>query len=428
MQRRTPVLAGAAVAALAAASFLTAAPAAAVQVVPPVTFTADTANWLVPAGVYSIDVTAVGGAGGAGGDFLNSGLYGGSGGAGATVTSTIFVTPGETIDITIGLAGDDGGAVFAFGAGGAGYGVGGDGAYGGVGANGGGGGGGSTAVQVDGDVGPVVIAAGGGGGGGRGGLLATCAGGAGGDGADAGEDAVVGGFCNANQDGGAAGLDALANGEDATGSTDPFIANPLLGGSGGGGGGDGSAGTLNETGIIDNSGGGGGGGGASLGGSVSIGAAAGDGEVTFAYVIAYPTTVTAVASPNPATQGQKITVVATVVNNEPGIPGDLDPTGTVDFGIPGGEAVVLVGGTAGDGTSTATFEYTAGAPSSITYDIYYDALIGSPFGYSQTTLKIDVVAVLAATGLATGSLLPIGGTALALLLGGALLIVRRRTA
>lgn len=117
MQRRTPVLAGAAVAALAAASFLTAAPAAAVQVVPPVTFTADTANWLVPAGVYSIDVTAVGGAGGAGGDFLNSGLYGGSGGAGATVTSTIFVTPGETIDITIGLAGDDGGAVFAFGAG-----------------------------------------------------------------------------------------------------------------------------------------------------------------------------------------------------------------------------------------------------------------------------------------------------------------------
>ncbi|MDQ2698781.1 MAG: hypothetical protein M3Y46_08315, partial [Actinomycetota bacterium] len=385
-------------------------------------------DWVVPAGVYSIDVVAVGGAGGAGGDFLNDGLYGGAGGAGATVTTTIFVTPGETIDILIGLAGTDGESIFSPGIGGAGYTEGGDGAYGGVLANSGGGGGGSTSVQVDGDTDPVVIAGGGGGGGGRGGLLTTCAGGAGGDGADAGEDAVAGGFCNANQDGGDAGVDAALNGEDAQGSPDPIVANAVLGGSGGGGGGDGKAGTLNLAGILDNSGGGGGGGGASLGGSVSIEAPGGDGEVTFAYAIAYPTATTAVATPNPATQGQKVTVTATVENLEAGVPGDLDPVGTVDFGITGCEAVLLVAGTIGDGLATATCEYTAGAPGSTTYDLEYSPLPGSVFDFSATTLKIDVVAALAATGLAASSLLPVGGAALVLLLGGALLIVRRRTA
>ena len=421
------MLAGAAVAALAAASFLTATPAAAVQVVPPVTFTADTLDWLVPAGVHSIDVTAVGGAGGAGGDFQD-GIYGGSGGAGATVTTTIFVTPGDTIDITIGLAGGDGGGIFDAGDGGDGYAVGGDGAYGGIGANSGGGGGGSSAVQIDGDLVPAVIAGGGGGGGGRGGFLTTCPGGAGGDGADAGDNAVAGGFCNANQLGGAAGVDATLPGVDAVGNSDPFFANPVLGGSGGGGAGDGKAGTLNEAGIIDNSGGGGGGGGASLGGAVSTDAPAGDGEVTFAYSIAYPTVITAVATPNPATQGQKITVTATVDNQEPGAPGDLDPVGLVDFGIAGCTAVALVGGTAGDGLATAKCEYTAGAPSSITYNINYNADLDSVFAFSSTTLKIDVVAALAATGLATSSLLPVGGAALVLLLGGALLVMRRRTA
>lgn len=428
MQRRAPLLAGAAVTALAAASFLAAAPAAAVQVVPPITFTADTTDWLVPAGVHSIDVTAVGGAGGAGGDDANGGLYAGSGGAGATVTNTIAVTPGDTIDITIGLAGGTGGTFFTSGDGGDGYVDGGDGAYGGIGANGGGGGGGSSAVQIDGDAAPAIIAGGGGGGGGRGGFLTTCPGGAGGDGADAGDNAVAGGFCNANQLGGAAGGDASLPGVDAVGAADPFFANPVLGGSGGGGGGDGKAGTLNEVGIIDNSGGGGGGGGASLGGTVSTGAPAGDGEVVFSFVIAYPTVITAVATPNPATTGQKITVVATVDNQEPGLPGNLDPVGLVDFGIAGCTGVALVAGTVGDGLATATCEYIAGAPSSITYDIDYNADLDSVFGFSSTTLKIDIVAALAATGLATSSLLPVGGVALVLLLGGALLIVRRRTA
>jgi LPXTG-motif cell wall-anchored protein len=407
-----------------AASFLSAAPAAAVQVVPPVTFLANTANWVVPVGVHSINVTAVGGAGGAGG----GGVNGGAGGAGATVTSTIAVTPGETIDIYVGLAGGVGGGIFTPGAGGGGYATGGDGAYSGFLAYSGGGGGGSSAVQVDGDLAPVVIAGGGGGGGGRGGVVATCPGGAGGDGADAGENALAAGLCNSNQLGGAAGTDAMLAGVDAVGNSDPFIANGVLGGSGGGGAGDGKAGTLNENGIIDNSGGGGGGGGASLGGAVATGVPAGSGEVVFSYSIAYPTVITAVATPNPATSGQKITVTATVDNQEPGAPGNLDPAGLVDFGIPGCTAVPLVGGTAGDGLATAKCEYTAGAPSSITYDIDYNANLDSVFAFSSTTLKIDVVAALAATGVAASSLLPVGGAALVLLLGGALLVLRRRTA
>ena len=428
MQRRTPLLAGAAVAALTAASFLSAAPAAAVQVVPPVTFTADTANWLVPAGVHSINVTAVGGAGGSGGDFLNGGAAGGDGGAAATVTTTLPVTPGQTIDISVGQEGGDGGNGPSIGAGGAGYASGGDGANGGNAANAGGGGGGSSAVQIDGSPSPAVIAAGGGGGGGRGGVLNTCAGGAGGDGADAGENAVPSGTCNANQLGGAAGVTATAPGQDATGTQFPNLFNVFLGGSGGGGGGDGKAGTINQSAEPDNSGGGGGGGGASIGGTVSLGAPAGDGEVVFSFSIAYPTVITAVATPNPATSGQKITVTATVDNQEPGAPGNLDPVGLVDFGIVGCTAVALVGGTAGDGLATAKCEYTAGAPSSITYDIDYNADLDSVFGFSSTTLKIDIVAALAATGLGASSLLPVGGAALVLLLGGALLVVRRRTA
>ena len=275
------------------------------------------------------------------------------------------------------------------------------------------------------------MAAGGGGGGGEGGVISDCTGGAGGDGGEAGQAAFKPEptLCDSVQAGGAAGLDGEHNlpGGNATDVGGIYIA---LAGSGGGGGGGGEAGQYNTlpTSFPFNSGGGGGGGGDSLGGTVTTPNHAGNGIVTFNYEIAYPTVTTATATPNPANKGQKVTVTATVDNVEPGPAGLNDPTGTVNFGIAGCAAVALVGGTAGDGLATAKCEYTAGDPSSITCNIVYNPLLGAPFGSSATTLKIDVVAVLAATGLGASSLLPVGGAALVLLLGGALLVLRRRTA
>lgn len=58
-------------------------------------------NWIVPAGVTSIDVLCIGG-GGAG----SSGSLGrGGGGGGASAQSVVSVTPGETLEITVGRGG-----------------------------------------------------------------------------------------------------------------------------------------------------------------------------------------------------------------------------------------------------------------------------------------------------------------------------------
>ena len=56
--------------------------------------TVGAATFTVPAGVTSISVVAVGGGGG--------GTYNGLGGAGARVTSTVSVTPGQVLDLFVG--------------------------------------------------------------------------------------------------------------------------------------------------------------------------------------------------------------------------------------------------------------------------------------------------------------------------------------
>ena len=53
-------------------------------------------SWVVPAGVTSIDVVLVGGGGGGGG---------GNGGDGGQVSSTLTVTPGETLNVIVGAGG-----------------------------------------------------------------------------------------------------------------------------------------------------------------------------------------------------------------------------------------------------------------------------------------------------------------------------------
>lgn len=149
--------------------------------------TQGTDTFVVPAGVTSI-TTKMWGAGGGGGGGGNS-ASGGGGGGGGYVEATISVTPGETLTIYVGGAGN-----------------GGDFSSSGSDAGGGGGGGGFSSVYRSSTA--LAIAAGGGGGGGARASVAGAAGGAGGGttgiaGTSVGE--TVGGGAGTPSAGGAAG-------------------------------------------------------------------------------------------------------------------------------------------------------------------------------------------------------------------------------
>jgi hypothetical protein len=121
-------------------------------------------TFTVPDGVSSLDVVAVGAAGGAG---SNGGGPHSSGGAGASVEDTsVSVTGGEVLPVVVGGVGGDG-TVTNGGSGGApGGGAGGDFPSGNPAAQNDGGGGGGYSGLFDATNSPLVIAAGGGGGGG----------------------------------------------------------------------------------------------------------------------------------------------------------------------------------------------------------------------------------------------------------------------
>jgi hypothetical protein len=78
--------------------------------------------WSVPAGITSIKVTCVGGGGGGGGGFYQTGeggdtiTAGGNGGNGGTAITVVQVTPGQSIQVTIGAGGSGGGGTSSFGA------------------------------------------------------------------------------------------------------------------------------------------------------------------------------------------------------------------------------------------------------------------------------------------------------------------------
>jgi len=431
-RRAATILSLTAASALAVAGGLVAS-APAYAALPPVTdvYTdASNPTWVVPAGVHSIEYRVVGGPGGNG-----SGEHGGLGGDPIEITGTLFVEPGWELDIYVGQAGTDGGGTGGTpGVGGAGYRSGGDGGTSGNAARPGAGGGGSSAIEVEGAA--VVVAGGAGGGGGRGQdddiVLDACYGGTGGDSGAIGSGGTGPAIKCGTSNPGAAGLDVFSDGSNATNVPGQGVLSGyyLAGGGGGGGAGSGGPGTYaNADGPLGvrNAGGGGGAGGASLvppDATTTILVGAESGVVELTYAIEYLTIIEAVAAPNPAAPGEKVTVTATVANIET----NDDPTGTVDFSIPGCEAVALVDGTAGDGESTATCTYTAGDPGTVVYGVWYTPPPGSPFAPSDTEVEVVVAKVLPATGAGESAALIGGGAAVLLLLGGMLIALRRRAA
>jgi hypothetical protein len=230
--------------------------------------TPGTTSWVVPSGVTSVTLKAIGGGGGNGD---TSGALGGNGGLGAEASRGVAVTPGSTLTVIVGAHGANATST-AGGSGGAGASAGGAGGTGGT--YGGGGGGGSSEVRFGGS---VLITGPGGGGGGGGCVSSTTANGAGGNGAAAGS---AGAAC-----GGTAGS-AGAAGNQSTGTGQDGAAGAAGAGGGGGGGALGGGGGNVTTAAAGGGSGGGGGGGSILSGSSltgTLGALNADGAVYISY-------------------------------------------------------------------------------------------------------------------------------------------------
>ncbi|RZU64215.1 Ig-like domain-containing protein [Microterricola gilva] len=315
-----------AVGVLGAAEPATAAPTTATFAVPTKTV------WTVPAGVTSITATVIGAAGGGGDNYVtwpgtDWSLTGdGGGGAGALITGTIAVTPGEKLSIWASTQGGQVGNAGSEGAGGAGYSAGGSGGTGkGLAKAGGGGGGASAITRADGTA--VIIAAGGGGGAGRGAGFANCKGGHGGAAGNAGGNAREN--CAGKGSGGAAAGSTTAAGT-AGGSSRPATA---AGGAGGGGGGYPTGGAGGTAGGTGGAGGGGGGGGSSYTGGASspttgFAQAGGNGSVTLSYSPSYATTTTLDADVSTTVVGTSVLFSVTVASAD-ALGGT--PTGTVNL-------------------------------------------------------------------------------------------------
>ena len=315
----------------------------------------------MPAGVVSLNVTAVGAAGGRG-DFASV-----AAGSGASVQdSAVPVTAGHVLTVVVGGTGGAGGRT-AGGAGGSpGGGAGGDVDSPNLGANGDGGGGGGFSGLLDPAQGPLVIAGGGGGTGGNG-----PAGGSGdiGQGGSAGGDGVysTGGGGGTSTGGGAGGLGTEGYGGPGTmgtfeqGGQGGASAGPTSSGGGGGGGyyggGGGAGGPVGS----------GGGGGSSYGvtGLTNEVLATGPAAVTISYTVAAaPTvTITTPASGASYTQGQVVDAGYSCSEGAGG-PGLSGCSGTVADGSAIntqtlGSQAFSVTATSNDGLSTTdTVHYT----------------------------------------------------------------------
>jgi hypothetical protein len=256
------------------------------------TYTSTTAL-TVPAGVTSIKAEVIGGGGGSGWDFIHS-MSGAPGGAGADLTTTLAVTPGQVLGIAVGGAGFD-----ASGSSGVpgGPGVGGlpiaAGGNGGSGTHAGGGGGGAASGLVDSISSKILAVAPGGGGGG--GEFFTGDGGGGGSFPNSGANGHFFGFGDGA--GGVAGASEMSTPGPATSSGGNGGSGLASGGGGGGGGCPGGGGGTGDSGA--GAGGGGGSGGwcvnAFFATATTVNAASGpfggpdeQGEVIITYTIAPP--------------------------------------------------------------------------------------------------------------------------------------------
>jgi hypothetical protein len=309
--------------------------------------TPESTTFEVPAGIHSITVEAFGAAGGASGD-------GKPGGLGAEVTSTVAVTPGETLAVRVGGQGGNGidgypGELCHYGGGG--FNGGGEaGECNFEGSAAAGGGGATTLVRGL----TRLVVAGGGGGAGAGGTGG--AGGAGGEEGGTGSPGAAGGgrggtggtatgvgLGGSGQGGGQAGKP----GSGAIGGEGGFWSNGSGGGGGGGlfgGGGGGGSQTYS---------GGGGGGGSSTGPAGSVytaGAQSGNGKLVISY--SYLPTIATTASAGLTIGGE--------VHATAALAGAHAPTGTIEFALYGPDSTC---------TGTPIFTKTVSVPGNgSTYD------------------------------------------------------------
>ncbi len=290
-----------------------------------------TYDFLVPAGVTAVTVDAYGSSGGSGGGTPTV-----TGGLGGHTTATIAVTPGETLKVVVGGAGQSwAGSGVALG------GSNGGGDAGGL--NAGGGGGATDVRQVDfGLAGRVVVAGGGGGGG-------------------------AGGHCDGSGPGGVGGGEAPTAGSAPGGSTGGAPGGDSSGGAGGTGhagsgsngtAGVGGAGGINE--FDDGAGGGGGGWYGGGGGGISPygGGSGGGGGSAFAVA-----TATAVSYENGVRSGSgKVvltwiapapTTTTTAAPTTTTPPTTTPPTTTIAPPAPAGP-VAAYGSTPGHGETSRT--------------------------------------------------------------------------
>jgi uncharacterized repeat protein (TIGR01451 family) len=284
-----------------------------------------TDTFSVPSGVSSLDVIAVGAAGGAG-------LGGAGGGAGASVEDTsVSVSGGQVLPVVVGGVGGGG----TFNSGGAkgtpgGGGAGGDLINGGV--RGSGGGGGYSGLFDPSNT-PRVIAAGGGGGG-----ATSASGGGAGDTGNGGGSGVTHGciFPAGAPGGGASGSTVGKGGAGGNGAGNGSDGSSLAGGQGGAGDGFGSANEVNASGGGGGggyAGGGGGGGGVCAGGggggsSFGIGGLTNEMTATGAASVAISYTAPAAdlsitnKAPSSVVSGNTLTYTITATNS-----GGLDARG-----------------------------------------------------------------------------------------------------
>jgi hypothetical protein len=215
-------------------------------------------NWTVPSGVTSVQVLAIGG-GGAGGQMTTPTQPGAPGGAGAWVTATLSVTPGQVIAVVVGGGGGVGSYVSSGDCGT------------------GGGGGGASSVDV-GNPDRIIAGGGGGGGGYCGSGSVSQAGGSGGGVAGAGGAGGTPGAGGAGGSGGIGGAGGVAGGNGlggpggAGGSNFGVIPGGTAGSGGAGTGAGGDASTGGFASYMAGGGGGGYGGGGSGGYQQSGGA------------------------------------------------------------------------------------------------------------------------------------------------------------
>ncbi len=376
-------------------------------------YTGSAQTFTVPAGVSSLDVTAVSAAGGS--DLNADGSVFQPGGLGASVEDrAVPVSPGDLTVIVGGVGGDTcyppSGPSCAGGAGGS-PGAGGG---GGAGSSGGAGGGGYSGLldPSSSPATPLVIAGGGGGAGsGAGGEGAGGAGDTGnGGGAGAGNSddlATTGGGGGTSTAGGAGGTTdvtpgvagtagtSLAGGPggSAIDTTDPTKSG--FGGGGGGGGYFGGGGGGGEGAVTGSFGGGGGGGGSSYGvgpGLTNETTSTAPASVTISYTVpASPDSTSTVVScaPSPVLAETASTCTATVTDtsSSPSV-----PTGSVSFGssgpgsLGGGGSCSLSG--AGNSASCQV-SYTQATVGSATINAGYGGDPGHATSGGQTNLVVQ---------------------------------------